>query len=209
MRRIIPLFSKVSLGAFVACFPVTASAQSGDGMIIIAAILQQLHKVADLSVGFSMANTTNPIDGDGIVPLGMQFGTAIGGHRHFAIEADLAVQSQTPGGQNESFNMFEYLFGPRFSVRRGRAEFFCHALIGGVHRWQGSAAYEPVTVEGGGFAMAYGGGVDVYAGKGVAIRVLQADWIPFRDEGSWRTNTARFGFGIVFRSAGSQGTGPR
>jgi hypothetical protein len=57
--------------------------------------------------------------------------------------------------------------------------------------------------------MAYGGGVDLYAGKGIAIRVLQIDWLPFRDDGSWRTHTTRFGFGIVFRASGLMGAGPR
>lgn len=177
-------------------------------MIIIAAIVQQLHKVADLSVGFSMTNTANSTDGNEIVPLRLQFGTAIGGHRHFAFEADLAVQSRTPGQQHESFNMFQYLFGPRFRVQKGRVEFFCHALLGGVRHWKGGAAYEPVTNERGGFVMAYGGGVDLYASKGVAIRILQIDWLPFRDDGSWVANTTRFGFGIVFKPAGLTGTGP-
>lgn len=209
MRRMIPCLSKISLMAIFVCLPVTASAQSGDGMIIIAAILQQLHKVADLSVGFSMANATASAGGEGVVPLGLQFGTAIGGPRPFSFEADLAVQSGTPGGQDETFNMFEYLFGPRFSRQKGRAEFFCHALIGGVHHWQGGAAYEPATLEGGGFAMAYGGGVELYAGKGMAIRILQIDWLPFRDDGSWRTDTTRFEFGIVFKAGDLRGAGPR
>jgi hypothetical protein len=78
---------------------------------------------------------------------------------------------------------------------------FFHTLVGGVHHWQSGSAYTPATFESSGFAMAYGGGLDVKASERIAIRVVQFDWIPIREKGSWVTNTMRFGFGIVFRAA--------
>jgi hypothetical protein len=46
--------------------------------------------------------------------------------------------------------------------------------------------------------MAYGGGIDVHAGK-VSIRVIQFDWVPVRlgNDLPWATNNTRFGFGVV------------
>lgn len=169
-------------------------------MIIIFAFLQQLNKAVDLSVGFSMANTTSTHGNERVIPLGIQFGATARGDKRIGVEADLGIQAGTPAGLSEEFTMFEYLFGPRFSAHTDRATFFCHTLVGGVHYWQNGPSEAPNTYEGGGFAMAYGGGVDINASKRIAIRAVQFDWIPFRDEGSWRTNTMRFGFGIVFRA---------
>ena len=96
--------------------------------------------------------------------------------------------------------MFEYLFGPRFSAPVRRATVFGHVLAGGVYHWQDTAGFGPATEKGSGFAMAYGGGVDVEASERIAFRVVQFDWIPIRDNGSWKKDTTRFGFGVVFRS---------
>ncbi len=180
--------------------PATSSAQ-GDGMIILVSILQQLNRVADLSLGFSMASTTNTNGSERVVPLGLQFGTTFSGYKSIGIEADLAIQSKISAGQYEPFNMFEYLFGPRFSTRTGRTTVYGHILAGGVHCWQESPGDTPSTHKGGGFAMAFGGGFDVNMNERVAIRVAQADWIPICEDGYWRKNAVRFGFGIVFRSA--------
>jgi len=178
-------------------FPAIASAQ-GDGMIFIVYILEQVHKVADLSLGFSTTSTTNTPGSERIIPLGMQFG--ISGHKGISGEVDLAIQSRTPAGQSKTFNMFEYLFGPRFSAHKGRATAYGHILAGGVHLWESGKEIESSNYEGGGFAMAFGGGFDVDVNEKIAVRVAQVDWIPFRENGCWENSTFRFGFGVVFRS---------
>jgi len=201
-HRVISRGKWICLISVLLGFPATASAQ-GDGMIIIAACLQQWHKVADLSLGFSMASTTNTPGSESAIPLGLQFGTIINGTKNIGVEADIAIQSRTLAGQNKPFNMFEYLFGPRFSVHAGRTIVFGHILAGGVNHWQDGPRYyeQSSTFKGGGFAMAFGGGFDVNASERIAIRVAQVDWMPIREDGRWITNTVRFGFGIVFRSA--------
>lgn len=181
-------------------FPFTASAQ-GDGMIIIAGILNGIHQVADLSFGFSMAHSRNPI-GESVIPLGIQFGCAGRINRSLGIDIDLAVQSSGKiHGTNEKFNMFQYLFGPHYRiVNARRITIFNHLLVGGLHYWQDSGAYVPSTYEHTGFAMALGGGIDIGVNQKIALRVAQIDWIPFREKGSWNTSTTRFGFGIVLKS---------
>jgi hypothetical protein len=201
-HRIICRAQWICLISVLLGFPATASAQTGDGMIIFAIFLQQLNKVADLSAGFSMARGTNTPGSERVIPIGLQFGTTIDVHKSLGIDADLAVQSGKPAGSSELFNMFEYLFGPRFSARTRRATVFGHILAGGVKHWQDSPGYEqPATFKGGGFAMAFGGGFDVNVSERIAIRVAQVDWIPIREDGCWINNTVRFGFGIVFRLA--------
>jgi len=196
-RAIIHRVKWVCLISVLLVFPATASAQ-GDGMIIIVALLQQLNKTADLSLGFSVANSTNTPGSEREIPLGIQFG--ISGHRRIGAEVDLAFQSRTPDGQSKSFNMFEYLFGPRFSVGAKRAIVYGHILAGGVYQWEGGSSDVTTSYEGGGFAMAFGGGLDLNVNKRIAIRVAQLDWISIRQDGTWTKNTTRFGFGIVFRS---------
>ncbi len=200
-HRIIGRSNLICLILVLLGFPATASAQA-DGLIIIGIFLQQLNKVADLSLGFSMARAMNPPSSEKVIPLGIQFGTTFSVHRSIGIDADIAIQSRTPPGHSEQFNMFEYLFGPRFSVRTGRSTVFGHILAGGVHHyWNDNPAGVPATGDGVGFAMAYGGGIDVNASERIAIRVVQFDWIPIREDGSWKKNTMRIGIGIVIRSA--------
>jgi hypothetical protein len=47
--------------------------------------------------------------------------------------------------------------------------------------------------------MAYGGGVDVNAGKNMAIRIVQVDWALFKADSTWEKDNVRFGFGVVFK----------
>jgi hypothetical protein len=197
IHRIMRRMKWIGLIPVLLLFPTVASAQ-GDGMIFIVSILEQVHKVADLSLGFSTTRTTNTPSSERIIPIGMQFG--ISGHKGIGGEIDLAIQSRTPAGQNRAFNMFEYLFGPRFNAHKGRATLYGHILAGGVYQWKSSKENESSTYEGGGFAITLGGGLDVDVNKGIAIRVAQADWIPIRQNGCWINNTFRFGFGLVFRS---------
>ncbi len=167
-------------------FPATASAQ-GDGMIIIATFLNELHKVADLSLGFSMARSTNTPGSERVIPIGVQFGTTIDVHKSISIDAELAGQSGKPAGASEPFNMFEYLFGPRFSARKpGGRRFSATPSLVGCIIGRTAQRIAPANYEGGGFAMAYGGGVDVNASERIAIRVVQFDWIPFREDGFWK-----------------------
>jgi len=92
-----------------------------------------------------------------------------------------------------------FLFGPRLTLIRGKAEPFVHGLLG--------AARSSVDVSGPGitggddsnaFAFALGGGLDVKAHKHFAIRVAQLDYLGARGGGG-RLNSFRYSAGVVIR----------
>jgi len=92
-----------------------------------------------------------------------------------------------------------YLFGPRFTVRTGKAEPFFHALFGAA---RGSAEVSTIggTQTGAGYAFTYalGGGVDIKAHNNFAIRIGQLDYLRARvdDQG---LNNLRYSVGVVIR----------
>jgi hypothetical protein len=107
-----------------------------------------------------------------------------------------------------------FLGGPRFSWRKNRFTVFGHYLVG-----QGNAKVENETTGertgNGEFAMAAGGGLDIFLGKKVALRAAQFDYVPMHTDinarlsgrngvgtvdstGGW-LNNSRFQTGIVFR----------
>jgi hypothetical protein len=114
-------------------------------------------------------------------------------HRNIGVVGDFGGQYKTIDGV--SVHAYEYLFGPRFSVRAVKATGFFHALFGGL-----SVGGEGFSENG--FMMGFGGGVDVNAGRRIAVRVIQFDWLPNRIEGDWSSSEFRVGFGIVIKAGG-------
>jgi len=96
------------------------------------------------------------------------------------------------GGQYDdvSGNAHQFLFGPRIRTPRQRWVGFGHALFGG-QRFSGSG----VNING--FAMGFGGGVDVNTDSGLGIRLIQFDWIPTRLTSTWFNDQYRLGFGVT------------
>jgi opacity protein-like surface antigen len=96
---------------------------------------------------------------------------------------------------------YNFLGGPRVSYRADKFRIFAHALFGGI-KVTGDA--EDVHVSTTDFAMAFGGGVDINAGKHVAIRLAQVDLLVGRwhfgeiDQSGW-SNQLRYSGGIVFK----------
>jgi len=84
-----------------------------------------------------------------------------------------------------SVNFFTYLFGPQISFRSRRVTPYVHLLFGGAHSnlyghlstTSGTGTAEPNPNA---FALAFGGGLDVNAGKHVAIRLGQFDYFMTR-----------------------------
>lgn len=135
----------------------------------------------------------------------------------FGVIADVSGLSATPtrmiGGTPVNIDMQEhsYLFGPRFSYRRGRWTLFAHGLIGEAHASVAIAVPEvltPLSIVDTRLAMSAGTGVDITAfsrhrhpkgaGEELAIRIGQIDWLRTYFVGS-RQNNVRFSAGLVFR----------
>ncbi len=92
-----------------------------------------------------------------------------------------------------SANMFTYLFGPQFTVRKSsRVQPFAHLLFGGAYsnyyanlQTAGTVTTTPAIADAGkqAFALAFGGGIDVKVHPRVAIRVGQFDYLMTRFSG--------------------------
>jgi len=92
------------------------------------------------------------------------------------------------GSYQRGSQLYTYMVGPTFAARTKRLTPFVHALFGGG-RADGIDA----------FAMALGGGLDVNAGEHFSIRLIQADWMSFRDAGNSINGNVRASTGVVFR----------
>lgn len=98
---------------------------------------------------------------------------------------------------NVNVNLF--MAGPRLHARGERVTGFVHALFGGAHSSADvSAPGVSVSSSGTNFAMAFGGGADINVSEKFAIRIIQADYIPVRADGTWFAN-GRVMAGLVFR----------
>jgi opacity protein-like surface antigen len=100
----------------------------------------------------------------------------------------------------EQYNL---LGGVQFKARnRSRATPFAHALLGGALFRGFSAVLLPSSNtfffdDAKSFAMAFGGGLDIRAGRRINVRIVQADYNPtFFGQG--RQNNFRLSFGVVF-----------
>ena len=96
------------------------------------------------------------------------------------------------GGQYDAVlgNAHQFLFGPRVRSPRSRWVGFGHALFGG-QRLSASG----INVNG--FAMGFGGGLDMNTDSGLGIRLVQFDWIPTRIASTWFRDQYRLGFGVT------------
>jgi len=104
-------------------------------------------------------------------------------------KGDFGGHYRSIGGIN--FHQHEYLFGPQLSARSHRATGFLHALAGAATLGGGGISTT-------GMAMAFGGGVDLHAGKHFAIRAVQVDYLPKHLAGDW-FHDVRVSMGIVWR----------
>lgn len=100
-----------------------------------------------------------------------------------------------------SSNMYTYLFGPRFSMRKSsRWTPFVHTLLG-VGRVTASAG--GVNAAENALALAAGGGLDLRFHSRFSLRLVQADYLLTRFNGvagnSETQNDLRISAGIVFR----------
>jgi len=120
-------------------------------------------------------------DNSALTFTGWQVNAAFNVHKVIGIVGDFAGEYK-----KDEDGQLQYLFGPRFSGQKKRLIYFGEALFGGDHIAGGNF-----------FAMGYGGGIEVQAGK-IRIRLLQFDWIPVRrgDGEPWVKNNTRYGFGV-------------
>ena len=122
------------------------------------------------------------------------FTAAVGGNfrKWVAVEGDITYTTRTVSGTSR--NLVTYLVGPRFTKRPDNSKLqpFVHVLIGGGH-------LNGFGTGTNGWAGKFGGGLDIVAGKHVAVRVVQIDYYRYHGHvsvGTQRLNNAAFTFGI-------------
>jgi hypothetical protein len=131
-------------------------------------------------------------------------------NKNFGIVGDISgaykSESASSGGVSAEakLRLYNFLFGPRFSYRTEKVTPFAEVLFGAGHLSASGSATGLGSVSGSlnGFAMAFGGGIDINAGKHVAIRPAKFDYVMnrFSDSGVSETlHNFRYAGGIVFK----------
>ena len=113
----------------------------------------------------------------------------------FGISADF---SGTYGSQSGvSLHNYTYTFGPVVSLRQNRTFTpWAHFLAGGNHL---SASFSGVSGSDTGFAMMFGGGLDIAAGQHLAVRGVQFDWLSLHSNGISDNKNMRIVTGLLLR----------
>jgi hypothetical protein len=98
------------------------------------------------------------------------------------------------------------LFGPELKIRSRKANSFAHALVGVTNtRFVETDSFGTIDlVRRTNLALGFGGGLDVNLKPRLAIRILQADYVPTRLAGKWQ-NDFRASIGVVFRFQYTEG----
>lgn len=145
-------------------------------------------------------------------------------HKHFGATADFAEQfGHTPVSpaciqifplppgcvvRRPGFSTNQVLFGPRVTARVDRLTGFGHVLFGLNRTRISSSTVAGFTLQADTetqFALGLGGGLDINAGRRLAIRVVQFDYIPARrdrfSDSSWLDHV-RLQTGVVVKFGG-------
>ena len=147
----------------------------------------------EIPLGFSMINVhpnLNPITSFNVFGGGGQIDFNFG--NYFGIKADLMGYTQGSGlrvSQNGQFlgnlkgNVFTYMFGPQIKKHTGVFQPFAEALFGAAHTnlYGNICRLEVGCLSGSGdnngFAMAFGGGIDLRVSRHFAIRPVEAYYL--------------------------------
>jgi hypothetical protein len=160
------------------------------GMFSLTAFAQENAPKAEFFGGYQYTRFDGGLNANG-------WDTALTGNlnRWFGVTGDFSGAYKTQNGV--SFNNYTYTFGPVVSLRQNRTFTpFAHFLAGGFHS---SASFAGASGCGNGFAMMFGGGVDVTATRHIGIRALQFDWLSLHANGNSDNNNMRISTGLLIR----------
>ena len=136
--------------------------------------------------------------------------------KYFGITADFAGLYKPKCAENDvecfvellrateitNYSSYQFLAGPQFRAPGKRFNGFVHALFGGVRSKASllsvATGVKTEFTSGPNFAMAYGGGLDWNLSPEIGVRVFQFDYIPSRNNNTWR-HDFRIQGGVVFR----------
>lgn len=131
-------------------------------------------------------------------------------NRHVGLVADLGANyTGTANGNSIGNTTFEYLFGPRFNLRRGRFNPYFQTLFG-EQRFSNGFAPASAGAPGGpflgtsqtNFSMAIGGGLDIAVTNHLSVRPVEVDYFPTQvasGSSNFTQNNFRYAAGVVLR----------
>lgn len=138
---------------------------------------------------------------------GLHLGLNFNPYRNFSLVlTDLGMQSRGstihPIIRKTNNDVFtsQALFGPQFTIRTPKANFFAHSLVGvtNARLVESNSSGSIDLVRKTHLALGFGGGVDLNVSPRLAVRLFQADYVPTRSAGKWQ-NDFRVSTGVVFR----------
>jgi hypothetical protein len=160
------------------------------GMFCLAAAAQESAPRAEFFGGYQYTR----FDG-GLNANGWDAAATTNLNRWLGITGDFSGAYKTQNGV--SFSNYTYTFGPVVSLRHNEIFTpFAHFLAGGLHA---SAGFSGLSASTNGFAMMFGGGVDVNATRHLGFRAVQFDWLSMRANGSSDNNNMRLSTGLLVR----------
>lgn len=129
---------------------------------------------------------------------------------HLGVEADFggSYGPQSPGCPCPRDRIQTYMGGPRVSASAGRVTFYGHVLFGGLRYRTTYGGFQgtPSTVNADTtFAMAVGGGADIWLARRIGVRLAQFDYlrnnnsIPGYFAHPGQHSNFRLSAGVVFR----------
>ena len=162
------------------------------GMVSVAAFAQEMGGTpkAEIFGGYQYTRFDGGVNANG-------WNTSVAGNLNnwFGIAGDFSGAYKTQNGV--SFNNYTYTFGPVISYRHNENFTpFAHFLAGGS---RASASFNGLSGSSNGFAMMFGGGLDVKATRHVGVRAIQFDWLSLHSNGSSDNNNMRISTGLLLR----------
>ncbi len=103
----------------------------------------------------------------------------------------LGITGDFSGAYKNNVHTYSYTVGPVLTARLPVVQPFVHALFGGM-----TVSDERSDS---GFAMMFGGGLDIGLRKGIGFRIVQADWISTNFSGTTRNRNVRASTGLVIK----------
>jgi hypothetical protein len=104
------------------------------------------------------------------------------------------VAGDFSGAYKNGGRVYSYTGGPVVSLNSaGKVNPFVHALFGGANF--GGGGLSSINA----FTMMFGGGADVKVDKAFAVRLIQADWVYYRNAGVGESHNVRVSTGLVIR----------
>jgi opacity protein-like surface antigen len=167
--------------------------------VLTGAALAQDAPKSEVFAGYSYlrANPGAPLSGENFN--GFNTSATYNVNKYFGLAGEFnGVYGRDLGPTKIDSDLYTYVFGPRFTLRRERFNVFTHALFGGAHAIDRVGG---VSSSDNAFAMTLGGGLDLNLAKHFAWRLAQTDYQLTRFGGD-NQNHFRYSTGIVFRFGG-------